>query len=315
MRVLFVSSGNAKDGISPIVRNQGQSLIGQGVLVDFFTINGKGIWSYFRHIFILRKFLKTNKFDIIHSHYSFSSYVAAISSASPLVVSLMGSDVLSDRLSRLFISFFHKYLWNQTIVKSMEMHQRLGLSKIKIIPNGVNIDRINSLDKEKCKNKLGWGNGVKHILFAGDPTRAEKNYSLARNSIRLLKNGNEIIVHFLKDIPNEDIQIYLNAADVLILCSLHEGSPNVIKEAMACNCPIVTTNVGDVKWVIGNTEGCFITSFKPEDVAEKIKIAIEFREKHEFTNGRERIIKLGLDSETIASKIIEVYSKLLIGES
>ena len=105
MKVLFVSSGNAKDGISPIVRNQRQSLINQGIHVDFFTIKGKGFWSYFRHIFILRKYLKTNKFDIIHSHYSYSSYVAALAGARPLVVSLMGSDVLSDRFSSLFIYF------------------------------------------------------------------------------------------------------------------------------------------------------------------------------------------------------------------
>jgi teichuronic acid biosynthesis glycosyltransferase TuaC len=314
MKVLFVSSGNAKDGISPIVLNQGQSLIDQGVIVDFFTINGKGILSYFSHIFILRNFLKTNKFDIIHSHYSFSSYVASFSSTIPLVVSLMGSDVLSNRFSRFIISIFHKYMWDKTIVKSVEMHQRLGFDKIEIIPNGVNIDKINFLSKENCRHKLGWIDNKKHILFASDPSRKEKNFSLVRNSIRLLKQGNKIIVHFLKDIPNEDILFYLNATDILILCSLYEGSPNIIKEAMACNCPIVTTNVGDVKWVIGNTEGCFITSFNTEDVAEKIKLAINFREKHGFTNGRERIIKLGLDSVTIAGEIIKVYNKMLMND-
>ena len=96
--------------------------------------------------------------------------------------------------------------------------------------------------------------------------------------------------------------------ELVILTSLWEGSPNVIKEAMACNCPIVSTNVGDVRWVIGDTEGCYITSFDPEDVAEKIKLALEFGKR---TNGRDRIIELGLDSETIAKRLIDIYSKVL----
>ncbi len=77
---------------------------------------------------------------------------------------------------------------------------------------------------------------------------------------------------------------------------------------MACKCPIVSTDVGDVKDVIGNTEGCYLTKFDPQDVAEKIKIALEFGER---TNGRERIIEAGLDSKTIAKRIVGVYRKVL----
>ena len=311
MRILFVSSGNAKDGISPIVQNQGQSLINYGIFVDFFTIKGKGLWSYFRHIFILRIYLKTNKFDIIHSHYSFSSFVATLAGARPLVVSLMGSDVLSDRFARLFIYLLHKHFWAQTIVKSRDMYKCLGFIKTGIIPNGVDLARFNYLDKKPCQVKLGWDSEKGHILFAADPNRPEKNFSLVRIAIELLKSNNKLVIHILKNIPNEDIPNYMNATDILILSSLHEGSPNVIKEAMACNCPIVTTNVGDVNWVLGNTDGCYLTSFEPEDVAEKIKLAIEFRETYGHTRGRERIIELGLDSETIAGKIISVYNKVL----
>jgi len=89
-------------------------------------------------------------------------------------------------------------------------------------------------------------------------------------SIGLLESHYEIVLHILKDVPYEDIPVYMNASDVLILSSFHEGSPNVVKEAMACNCPIVATNVGDVKWVLGNTEGCYISSFDPINYSEKL---------------------------------------------
>jgi glycosyltransferase involved in cell wall biosynthesis len=103
----------------------------------------------------------------------------------------------------------------------------------------------------------------------------------------------------------------LNAADILLLTSFSEGSPQIVKEAMSCNCPIVSTYVGDVRWVIGDTKGCYITTFDPADVVEKIKLALKFSEKIGRTKGRERIIELGLDSDTIAKKIIDVYYSVL----
>ena len=308
MKILFVSSGNAKEGISPIIKNQGQSLIKQGFEVDFFTINGKGLLSYIQHIFILRDHIKGKNYDIIHAHYSFCSYVASFSGARPLVVSLMGSDVIARQYPRIVMVFFYKLFWCQTIVKSLEMYQNLGLKKIEIIPNGVDTGIFETLDKINCQDKLGWDKEKTHILFASDPARPEKNFILFQRAIDLIVNDYEIVLHFLKDIPQNDIPGYINASDVLVLTSLHEGSPNTIKEAMACNCPIVCTNVGDVKWIIGKTDGCYITSFEPENIAEKIKTAIAFGHR---TNGRDRIIELGLDSKTVAGKIIEVYKRVL----
>lgn len=103
----------------------------------------------------------------------------------------------------------------------------------------------------------------------------------------------------------------MNASDVLLFTSKWEGSVNVVKEAMACNCPAVSTDVGDVRWVTGNTDGCFISNFKPEDVADKITLALQFSKEKCRTNGRERIIELGLGSETIANRILVVYNNVI----
>lgn len=105
--------------------------------------------------------------------------------------------------------------------------------------------------------------------------------------------------------------LYYNASDVLLFTSHREGSLNVIKEAMSCNLPIVSTNVGDVEWILGSTEGCYIFSFEVSDVVEKIKKAILFTSKNNRTSGRERIINLELDSESVAEKIISIYRGLI----
>lgn len=309
MRILFVSSGNKSFNISPIVLSQGESLKKFGINVDYFLIKKKGILGYLSHLKLLRNYISKTNPDIVHSHYLLSALLTTLCNPKYHAVSLMGSDVYHF-FWRKIIKIFAKKLWNVTIVKSERMKDLLQLNNLYIIPNGVDLLTFYPIDKKIAREKLKINTSENIILFGADPSRKEKNYNLAFEALKLLENNN-IKVLFLKDISHENVLYYLNSADVLLLTSKYEGSPNVIKEAMACNCPIVSTDVGDVKWVIGNTEGCYITSFETDDVAHKIKLALEFSEKYGKTNGRQRIIELGLDSDTIAKKIIDVYKEVL----
>jgi len=99
----------------------------------------------------------------------------------------------------------------------------------------------------------------------------------------------------------------LNAVDVLLLTSFTEGSPQIVKEAMACNCPIVSVEVGDVREVINNTKGCIITTYELKEVAEKLQQAISFAAR---TDGRSCIQEMGLDINTVAENILKVYEKV-----
>jgi len=305
MNILFVSSGNSQVGISPIVKNQGESLRKQGVEIDYFTIKGKGIKGYLKNVKPLKQYLKQNQFDIVHAHYSMSAFVASLAGAKPLVVSLMGSDVKSDNYFKFIIRLFNQFSWSKIIVKSEDMKNDLGISKVEIIPNGVDFCMFKPLNQEDCKTKLSWDKDKTQILFAANPQRQEKNYKLTIAAFDLL-NLNHCELKELVNVPNDQVSLYHNAADVVLLTSLWEGSPNVIKEAMACNIPIVSTNVGDVRKVIGKTEGCYLTTFEPEDVADKIKKALAFGKK---TRGREDIRHL--ESSVVAKKIINLYRKTL----
>ncbi|MCX6266802.1 MAG: glycosyltransferase [Bacteroidetes bacterium] len=310
MKGLFVSSGNSNNGISPIVRSQGESLERNGIQLKYFTIKGKGVISYINHIFMLRKHLRTNKYDFIHAHYSFSGYVAGVSQTKPVIVSLMGSDVKGNIINRLIIKIFYKFFWDATIVKSLDMKQSLGVKHLHIIPNGVDLELFKPLSQGECQNKLGWNKENKHILFASDPHRYEKNFPLFNRAYNLLKEKHKNVeFHTLINIQQNNIPIYLNASDIICLSSFWEGSPNIIKEAMACGCIIVTTDVGDIKETIHNTDGCFLTSFDSNNFAEKLKMGLDFSAKFNKTTGRSRLIDLGLDSVTIAKKLIKIYNK------
>jgi teichuronic acid biosynthesis glycosyltransferase TuaC len=138
----------------------------------------------------------------------------------------------------------------------------------------------------------------------------EKNYILAERAVKYI-DDNRIKLITVSGIPNSELPFYYNAADVLILTSLWEGSPNVIKEAMACNCPIVSTDVGDVRSILGETEGTYLTSFDYRDVAEKLSAAIKFTETSGRTKGRERIMEKGLDSGSVSEKLINIYISVI----
>jgi teichuronic acid biosynthesis glycosyltransferase TuaC len=306
MKVLFVSSGNSANGISPIILNQGTSLQNQGVSVTYFTIKGKGIIGYLKAIPKLRKFIKENNFDIIHAHYSLSAFVATLSGAKPLVVSLMGSDVKAKKYFKFTIKLFNKFSWSKMIVKSEDMKLSLGIKEVEIIPNGVDFERFKPIDGKIALKETGWDNTKKHVLFAANPERYVKNFKLAKDAFDLL-NRSDIDLHFLNEVPNVQLPFYFNAADVVLLTSLWEGSPNVIKEAMACNRPIVSTNVGDIETLLKCVDGCYLTYFSPTEIKQKLTLSLEFS----ATNGHEKISSLQLDSVSIANKIVSVYKKCI----
>ncbi len=307
MKVLFISSGNSFEGISPIIMNQGDSLTDSGIQLDYYTIQGKGAWGYFKNIPAFRRQLENN-YSLIHAHYSLSAFVATLAGAKPLVVSLMGSDVRLNYLFRLLIKFFSRYFWRATIVKSIAMKEKLGITNLEVIPNGVDTNRFIPVDKKICQNQLKWKPDITHILFAANPDRLEKNFKLTKAAFEIIsENKPNIELHFIKNVPNIQMPLYLNAADVVVLSSLWEGSPNVIKEAMACNRPIVATDVGDIRWLFGNIPGHYISGFSTEEFTNKIKMAIDFSCEHGLTNGRQGILDLGLDSTTVAMKIMEIY--------
>ncbi len=301
MRVLFVSSGTSRYGISPIVKNQGESLKRIGIDVDYFTIKQKGIKGYLKAAKELKRVLIKERYDVIHAHYWLSGIVATLAGAKPIVVSLMGDDVKASPIFRFIIRVFYKISWSKIIVKSKDMYETLNIKDAYIVSNGVNFDRFKPIDKEIALSYTKWNPNKRHILFTSDPDRRVKNFKLAKEAFEYL-NDSSLELHYMRHIDNSLVPYYYNSADVVILTSLWEGSPNAIKEAMACNIPIVSVDVGDVRDIISNTKGCFIASNRVDDFANKIKLALTFNKR---TTGREDIKDLREDE--VAKKIVSIY--------
>lgn len=323
MKILFMCSGNSKNfNIVPFIKAQGESLIKIGVDVDYYPVIGKGFLGYLKVAFDLRKYLKKKQYDIIHAHFTLSGWAAVIGSGkTPVVLSLMGSDAYGEYVgvnkvllkSRLntFLTFLIQPFVRAIICKSRNIEKYVYLKhKSYIIPNGINKDKFKPALKG-FRTELNLSSRRKYILFLGSKSNVRKNYMLVHNAVARL-DSEEITLINPYPVSHNEIPKYLNSVNVLVVSSLMEGSPNVIKEAMACNCPIVSTDVGDVRWVLGETKGCYVASFDAEDFAEKVRLALKFSEEKGRTNGERRIKELGLESETIAEHIKAVYKKVLI---
>ena len=308
MKVIFVASGNQKiESIAPFVQVQMDSLAEQGVEISLYRVVGRGIKGYVTNTIRLRKILKREQPDIVHAHYSICGYLASIANfglKSSVVVSLMGSDMV---VKLPLIRFFAKKIWDMTIVKSREMYDRLNVAKARIIPNGVNIDKMCLLDRDNSRKKCGFEDTKQYVIWCSQIDREEKNYPLAQKAVDLLSDKNVVLLP-IQDAPHHMMNVYMRAADVLLLTSKREGSPNVIKEAMACNLPIVSTNVGDVEWLLDHVEGAYITQDDtPQNVCEYLKKALTFLGN---STGRQRLIDIGLTTRSIASDIINIYTDI-----
>lgn len=312
MRVLFVSSGR-QGKVNPIIQNQGESLLRAGVEVDFFMVSGRGWRSYVKAIKPLRKRIKEGHYDVIHAHYSWTAYLASIASSGlqvPMVVSLMGNDILDywwyPGLARLVAKLKP---WKEVIVKSQEMKLRVGISCAIVVPNGVNMERFGEKSKVECQEQLGWDTKKKHVLFPARKEDSRKNWPLAEGAVKMLPENIEIELHQMNGVPNDKTPIMYNAADVVVLPSFYEGSANALKEAMACNVPLVTTDMGDCRERIEGVEGCYVAkTYEVEEFAELLGRALAFGGK---IKGRERLLEDGIADFQIAERLVKIYESVI----
>jgi glycosyltransferase involved in cell wall biosynthesis len=260
--------------------------------------------------------------DIVHVMYGgiMADMVTRAVGDIPTVVSFCGSDLLGELLSgpiRKFISGYgviasHKAARRATgiIVKSENLRDalpnRVDRSKVRIVPNGIDLERFRPLSQETCRARLGWNANHFHVLFSNYRDTV-KRPDLARAAIdRAIRSGIPAELHYLCGVAHNEVPVWLNASHSLLLTSLHEGSPNIVKEALACNVPIVSVDVGDVRERIQGIDGCYIALSEPGDIAKKLSLVYDSSRR---VSGRVKMHALSL--ERIARRLKEVYEDIL----
>jgi glycosyltransferase involved in cell wall biosynthesis len=311
MKVLMVSSGNNQPiyGVSSFVYEQSEALRNRGIEVDIFPIIGKGVSGYLKASIKLRKLVNKEKYDIIHGHYVMSALVCILQFKVPVIVSFIGTDINNFK-NRIIAKSFVLPRTHSIIFVSTKLLSVFGNTKrSSVIPYGLDLEKFFPIEKNKARQYLKWSENTIYVFFASRFDRKEKNAQLAFKAITVLEeNGIQCKLIEFKGIKKEDLNFYYNACDLFLMTSKYEGSPQSIKEAIACNCPIVSTDVGDVKEIIGEIEGCYISDQTPEEISKYIELVLKSGKRVE---SRKTIIDLQLDSNSIAQKIISVYENII----
>lgn len=266
MNVLIVASGNAND-ISPFVKEQVDSLINLDVKIQYFLIKGNGSIGYLQNIVKLRNVIKKNTFDLIHAHYGLSGLLATFQRLVPVIITFHGSDINLNK--NYILSFLASRLSAKNVFVHPDQPEKLKIKvkKQTIIPCGIDLNIFYPRNKKIAKQKIGWHEEEIYILFSSAFDNPIKNIQLARKSIENIKNVNLIE---LKNFTKNELSNLMNASDLLLITSFSETGPLVAKEALACNCPVVSTDVGDVKKMISLSNNSYITTFNPNKINKTI---------------------------------------------
>jgi glycosyltransferase involved in cell wall biosynthesis len=309
MKVLLVTNMypiREMPSFGTFVRKQVESLRREGVDIEVFFVNGRK--SSFNYLWAFPRLwmrLLTRHYDLLHAHYVHSGLIARAQFLHPVVLTHHGPEVFrtwQGTVSRLLTPCV-----DRAIVVSEEMKERGRLSKAYVIPCGIDFKLFSPVPQKQAREELNLPQDKKLVLWAGEHFRPEKRFDIVKESIALLEQRiPEAQLVLVSGKPLSQVPMYMNACDVLLLVSDAEGSPMVIKEAMACNLPIVSVPVGDVPQVIGNTAGCYLCSQDPRDAAEKLELALR---RGQRTDGRERIRHL--ETGNISRRIISIYEDLL----
>lgn len=309
LKILFVTAmyphaGN--EGSGAFVMQQAEQLRALQHQVDVLHFQGyRSKLEYVKAALEVRKRTRTGKYDVVHAHYGVTGLAGIFRSGTPLIVTLHGSDALLGRLeptiSRLVCRFA-----DATIAVSKKIAARIPGE---IIPCGVDLRAFEPKDRRKSRERLGLSSEKRYVLFPFNPTRLVKRFDVASAAVqRLAAEGLNAELLTVSKVPNSEMPWYYSAADAMILCSDSEGSPTAVKEALACNLPVVSTDVGDVTEIVDGISGVQLCEQTPAALAEGLKKVLQPPAGWVF-DGRSAMRRYS--QENIMQAVVHVYRRVI----
>lgn len=308
MNVLLVHSGNAVPDSSryTFVKEQGEALAKLGANIRYFAVKGKGIKGYLSNLRSLKKAIKEHDIDIVHAHYGLCGALAVLQRKVPVVITFHNGETLT-RKGKIISSLAARFSAYNIFV-AQHIHDKLiGIPRqYSIIPCGIDMDQLPVIDKEEAILRMELPKEVPNILFGGSFSNDRKNYPLAKEAISLLPY--EVNLIEMKGFNREQVNLLLCGCDLFLLPTKSEGSPQVVKEALACNCPIVATGVADIPQLIDGVTKSYATGFDAKEIAGRIDQVLKDGNR---SNGREKMIAMELDNPQVAARILAIYKTVL----
>jgi teichuronic acid biosynthesis glycosyltransferase TuaC len=324
MRVLFVTNAwptPEHPWYGTFVKRMADSMEAVDVDVDVMPIHGNRSRRAYASAARAMPARARGGYDVVHAHYGHAGVVARLQRQAPLIVSYLGDDLLGTRRgdgsltprSRVEAQVFRQLarVAAATITMSDEMARRLprsARSRNHVIPNGVDLEQFVPIPRAEARARLGWDHDRPVVLFAANPDVATKNHALAEAACARAREqvpGLELFV--AANVPPDDIPTYMSAADALALTSRSEGSPNVVKEAMASELPVVATRVGDVEVRLDGVAGCSVRPPEPDAFAAGLVAAIRHGRTPE---ARDRVAEVSLES--VARAVRAIYDDVAL---
>ncbi|MFC7080018.1 glycosyltransferase family 4 protein [Halorussus caseinilyticus] len=248
----------------------------------------------------------TRDYDLVHANYGLTAPAALAQIRLPVVVSLWGSDLLGEFgwLSRACARRA-----DEVVVMSEGMAAELD-RETHVVPHGVNAEQFRPAPKAEARAAVGWTDDARHVLFPYDPGRAVKDFPRAGRVVKAARQrvGDPVELHPLGDVDHGEMPTYVNAADALLLTSEHEGLPNSVKEALCCNLPVVSTDVGDVRERLRGVSPSAVADDDEELAAALADVLTDPRR----SNGRESVADLRV--ERVAARLAGVYERAVAAD-
>lgn len=302
MKILVVASFN-RNRFAPFIVEQANALNSLGCEISFFGLQGKGFRGYLRNLSALKRTIKEEKPEVVHAHYGLSGLLANLQRSVPVVTTYHGSDINDKKVLPFSKLAMRLSAWN-IFVSRRTMEIAKPKRKNTLLPCGVDLTDLQLTEKQEARRQMHLDADKKYILFAGAFDNVVKNAPLAQEAVAQLDDPNMELLE-LKGYSRDEVTLLMCAADAFLMTSFTEGSPQVIKEAMACGCPIVSVDVGDVKERIEGVEACFVANSRDsQELSDLLTRTMSF---HGKTNGRKKVIADSLANKLVARKLLEIY--------
>jgi glycosyltransferase involved in cell wall biosynthesis len=281
-KVLAVIPGQESGQEFIFARRQIAQMLDFGLAVQpFFLDTRTDLFDILKNALRFRKAIRNFDPSVVHAHYGTVTALFAICfSRKPVVVSFKGTDLnpssefswFRGATSRVFSQIAALFA-AEIICVSEELKGRLWWRKkrAEIIIDGVNLHEFFPIDRQEARKKLQWGRDDRIVLFNnGADQPPNKGRDLVDKAIELLRSKLDLVelIVMKGDVPGSVVPLYINAADVVVMASEFEGSPNIVKEALACNVPVCSVFVGDVPQLLAGVENCQLVERTPSAMAD-----------------------------------------------